>query len=238
VQRGDDATGPVAEGAQLGTGGGRRSGVVLREGRRGGENPGGDSVQQELTWAVPVSGHDDIRYRDLRAQVEAGGGLAGGRGQVQPADLVRRVRAQPQLARGHLAVPADLVADPPVICRGEGERAEGPLSHDEPRAARRLHVGHNKHLTADAAVPDRDHLPRRHDPPRCPPGCRLGASRAGAAGREPVPCSDGKADAGLDLIRNVGADSAHGSQRLRDQCEADRIPPVGNAARRHLHHAT
>ena len=52
-----------------------------------------------------------------------------------------------------------------------------------------------------------------------------------------MPCSDGQADVGLDLIRNVGADSAHGSQRLRDQCEPGGIPPTGNAARRHLQRA-
>jgi hypothetical protein len=61
--------------------------------------------------------------------------------------------------------------------------------------------------------------------------------RAGAAGNELAPCSDGKADVGLDLIGNVGADSAHGSQRLRDQGEPGRMPPAGNAARRHLHRA-
>ena len=184
-----------------------------------------------------VPGHGDIRRRDLRVQVDAGGGLAGGCGEVKPADLVRRVRAQQQLARGHLAAPADLVADPSVICCGEGERAEGPLGHDEPRAARGLHVGHKEQVAAEAVNPDLDHLTHRHYLPRCSLGCRPGPSRAGAAGREQAPCSDGKADVGLDLICNVGADSVHGGQRLRDQCEPDGIPPTGNAARRHLHHA-
>jgi len=47
VQRGDDVTGPVAEGAQVTTGGGRLSGVVLREQRRGGENPGARADRRE-----------------------------------------------------------------------------------------------------------------------------------------------------------------------------------------------
>ena len=78
---------------------------MLREERHGGQNPGGNDVQQELTWAVRVPGRGDIRRRRrvLRAQVDADGGLAGGRGHVKPADLVRRVRAQQQLARCHLA---------------------------------------------------------------------------------------------------------------------------------------
>jgi hypothetical protein len=46
--------------------------------------------------------------------------------------------------------------------------------------------------------------------------CGPDASRAGAADTELAPCSDGKADVGLDLIGNVGGDSAHGSQRLRN----------------------
>jgi hypothetical protein len=115
VQRGDDVTGPVAdEGAQVGIGGGRLSGFVLREGRGGGEDPGGDDVQQELTGAVRVPRRGDIRRRRgiLRVQVDAAGGLADDRGQVKPADLVRRVRAQ-QLARCHLTGPDDLVAEPP-----------------------------------------------------------------------------------------------------------------------------
>jgi hypothetical protein len=219
--------------------GGRLSGVVVREGRCGGEDPGGDDVQQELAWAVRVRCRGHLRYgrRVLLAQVDAGGGLADGRGQVKPADLARRVGAQQQLARCHLATPADPVADTPVIGRGEGERAEGPVGHDEPRAARRLHVGHNKHLAADVVVPDLDHLTRRHYPPRCPVACRPDASRAGAAGNELAPCSDGKADVGLDLTGNIGADNAHSSQRLRDQGEPGRMPPAGNAARRHLHRA-
>ena len=184
-----------------------------------------------------VRGHGDIRCRDLRGQVDAGGGLADGCGEVKPAELVRRVRAQLQLARGHLAAPADLVADPPVICRGEGERPEGPLRPDEPRAARGLHVGHQEQVAAQAVLPDLDHLAHRHYPPRCPPGCRPGASRAGAAGTEPVPGRDGQADVSLDLIRNADADSIHGGQRLRDQHEPGGIPPAANAGRRHLHHA-
>ena len=186
---------------------------------------------------IRCRGHIQRRRRVLRAQVDVGGGLAGGRGQVKPADLVRRVRAQQQLARCHLAVPADLVTDTPVIGRGEGNRADGPLGHDEPCAARRLHVGRNKHLAADVAVPDLDRLTHRHGPPRCPPGCRPDASRAGAAGTEPAPCSDGQADVSLNLIGNLGADSAHGSQRLRDQGESGRMPPAGKAACRHLHRA-
>ena len=100
VQRGDEVTGPVAEGAQVTAGGGRLSGVVLPRQRRGGENPGGHGVEQELTEVARDRGHGDVRrrHRVLRVQVDAGGGLAVGRGQVEPADLVRRVRAQLQLA--------------------------------------------------------------------------------------------------------------------------------------------
>jgi hypothetical protein len=51
LQRGDDVTGPVADKrAQLGAG--QLPGVVLRDGSRAGEDPGGDDVQQELTGAV------------------------------------------------------------------------------------------------------------------------------------------------------------------------------------------
>ena len=46
-----------------------------------------------------------------------------------------------------------------------------------------------------------------------------------------------EADVSLNLIGNLGADSAHGSQRLRDQGESGRMPPAGKAACRHLHRA-
>ena len=119
-----------------------------------------------------VPGNGDIRHRRRvrRAQVDAGGGLAGICGQVKPADLVRRVRAQQQLARCHLAAPGDLVADPAVICCGYGERAGWPVGRDEPRAARGLHISHDKHVAAAVVVPDLDHLTHRHDLPRCAPG--------------------------------------------------------------------
>jgi hypothetical protein len=56
LQRGDDVTGPVADKhAQLGAG--QLPGVVLRDGSRAGEDPGGDDVQQELTGAVCRPGH-------------------------------------------------------------------------------------------------------------------------------------------------------------------------------------
>ena len=186
-----------------------------------------------------VPGNGDIRHRRRvrRAQVDAGGGLAGICGQVKPADLVRRVRAQQQLARCHLAAPGDLVADPAVICCGYGERAGWPVGRDEPRAARGLHISHDKHVAAAVVVPDLDHLTHRHDLPRCAPEGRLDASGAGAAGNEPAPAGDGKTDVGLDLVRDVGADSAHGSQCLRDQCEPRGMPPGGNADRRHRHRA-
>jgi hypothetical protein len=192
---------------------------------------------------VRVLGHSDIRHRDLRVQLDAGSGLAGGHGEVKPADLVRRVRAQHQSARCMPAAPADLVADAPVICCGQ--RAEGLTGHDEPRAGRGLYVGDKKQVAAEVVVRDLDHLTYRHYPPRCSLGCRSGAPRAEAGGKEPTPCrdakvepySDGQADVGLDLIRNVGAHSARGGQRLCDQYEHGGIPPAGNAAHRHLHRA-
>jgi len=52
----------VQDQSKLGIGGGRLCGVVLRDGRHGGENPGGDDIEQELTWAVGVPGHGDIRH--------------------------------------------------------------------------------------------------------------------------------------------------------------------------------
>ena len=55
---------------------------------------------------------------------------------------------------------------------------------------------------------------------------------------EPVPCSDGQADVGLDLIGNVGADSAHGGQRLGSTTiqahDTLRLSgPTGSRRRRH-----
>jgi hypothetical protein len=105
------------------------------KGRPAAEDPGGDDVEQELAGTMRVPGHGDVRRRDRRVQVDAGRGLAGGRDQVKPADLARRVRAQQELGDSRPAAIADLVAGTAVICRGE--RAEGPAGHDEPRAARR-----------------------------------------------------------------------------------------------------
>jgi hypothetical protein len=93
-----------------------------------------------------------------------------------------------------------------------------------------VHVGHDQHLVADVAILDHDYLARRHYPPRCPAECRPNASRAGAVSNELVSRSDGQADVGLDLTGNVGAGSAHGSQRLRGQGEPGRMPPAGKLA--------
>ena len=119
------STGPVADKrAQVGRAGGRLLGVVPRDGRRpAAEDPGGDAVEQELPWAGRLPGHGDVRRRDLRVQVDAGRGLAGGRDQVKPADLARRVRGQQELGARRPAAEADLVAGTAVICRGE--RADG-----------------------------------------------------------------------------------------------------------------
>jgi hypothetical protein len=49
---------------------------------------------------VWLEGHGDIRRRELsvlRAQIDTDRGLAGSLGEVRPADLVRRGRAQQQL---------------------------------------------------------------------------------------------------------------------------------------------
>ena len=94
----DEATEPLNDiQAQPARGGGQLPGIVLREVRRDGENPGGDDVQQELTGAVCLAGHGDIRRRELpvrRAQIDADNRLAGSRSEVEPADLAWRVRAQ------------------------------------------------------------------------------------------------------------------------------------------------
>jgi hypothetical protein len=76
-QRGDDVTGPGGENAQFGLGVGQLLGVVLREGRRAGEDPGGDDIQQELTWAGCLPGHGDIRRGAVRVQVDGVGGSPG-----------------------------------------------------------------------------------------------------------------------------------------------------------------
>ena len=98
LRRGDEATEPLNDmQAQPARGGGQLPGIVLREVRRDGENPGGDDVQQELTGAVCLAGHGDIRRRELpvrRAQIDADNRLAGSRSEVEPADLAWRVRAQ------------------------------------------------------------------------------------------------------------------------------------------------
>jgi hypothetical protein len=121
------------------------------------------------------------------------------------------------------------VADALVIRRGE--LAEGPAVHDEPRSLRRPRVSHDLHLAAEVAVPELDRLTDRHDPPRCALGCQPDPVRPWAGVSEPVPSGDGQADVGLDLIRDAGADSAHGGQRLRGQCEPGGMPPAGGAAR-------
>jgi hypothetical protein len=109
------------------------------------------------------------------------------------------------------------------------------MTMGDPRASCPLHVSHDKHRAQEVVVaPDPYHPAHRHDPPRCSPGYRQGASLAGMAGQRPPPATHGQADVGLDLIRNIGTDSANGSQRLRDQCEPGGIPPTGNAADRHL----
>ena len=129
-----------------------------------------------------VPGHGDVRRRDLRVQVDAGGGFAGGGDQVKPADLVRRVRAQHELGRCMPAAEPELVAGTAVICGGK--RAERPAGHGEPRAVRRLQVSDQEQLAADVVVPDRDHLADRHYPPRCPVRRRPGVSRAEAGDGE------------------------------------------------------
>ena len=120
--------------------GGQRPGVVPGTVGHGAEIRAA-MIQQELTRAACVRGHGDIGVRDLPAQIDAGGGFDGA-GDVKPADLVRRVGAQQQLACCMPAAPADLVADAAVICCRE--RGEGPADHDEPRAARGLQVGHEQ----------------------------------------------------------------------------------------------
>ena len=129
-----------------------------------------------------VPGHGDVRRRDLRIQVDAGGGLAGGRDQVKPADTVRRVRAQHELGRCMPAAEPELVTGTVIIYGGK--RTERPAGHGEPRAVRRLQVSHQQQLAADVIVPDRDHLASRHYPPRCPARRRPGVSRAEARDRE------------------------------------------------------
>jgi hypothetical protein len=68
-------------------------------GRGEGEKPAGDTGQQQLTGAHRGRDHRDLRRRRGRpgvpgVQVDARRGLTGSRAQVQPADLVRRVRVQ------------------------------------------------------------------------------------------------------------------------------------------------
>ena len=137
--------------------------VVLREGRPAAQDPGGDDVEQELAGTMCVPGHGDVRRRDLRVQVDAGGGFAGGGDQVKPADLVQRVRAQHELGRRMPAAEPELVAGTVVIYGGK--RAERPAGQGEPRAVRRLQVSHQEQLAADAVLPDREHLAGRHYPP-------------------------------------------------------------------------
>lgn len=127
------------------------------------------------------------------------------------------------------AAPSDLVADALVICRGE--RGEGPADHDEPRTASGLYVGHDKQLTAEVVVADLNYLTHGHDPVRSSLGSQPGTGPARAVDRELVPSGDSKADVGLDLIRNVGANSSDGAQRLRDQFELGGTPLTGKAAR-------
>jgi hypothetical protein len=75
-------------------GGSQLPGRFLREGRCVGENPGGDHVGQQFPRAGRRVRHGDIRRRDLRVQVNAHGAFAGSGAQVEPADLVLRVRMQ------------------------------------------------------------------------------------------------------------------------------------------------
>ena len=126
--------GPSAINAQVGRAGGRVLEVVLRDGRPAAEDPSGDEVEQELGGAVCVPGHGDLRRRDLRVQVDAGGRFAGGRGQVKPADMPRRVRAQHEQARRKPAAALDQV--PGTVIIDGPKRAEQPAGHGEPRAVR------------------------------------------------------------------------------------------------------
>ena len=195
LQRGDDVTGPVAD-KRAQPGAGQRRGVVLRDRPRAGEDPGGDDVQQELTGAVCRPGHGDLRRRDLRVprvQADAGGGLTGSGAQVEPADLVRRVRAQVEHARPHCRTghpgpedEAEGVAGAPVIGRGElagdeqmrmrrlgawsRRRSVHPAGRREPAAPRGPQVGEQAQLAADLVVPDPDHLAGRHHLPWRLPG--------------------------------------------------------------------
>lgn len=104
------ASRPIFQNANALGAGGQRPGVVPGTVGHEAENPGGDDLQQELTRAACVRGHGDIGVRDLPAQIDAGGGFDGA-GDVKPADLVRRVGAQQQLACCMPAAPADLIAD-------------------------------------------------------------------------------------------------------------------------------
>jgi hypothetical protein len=51
-------------------------------------------------------------------------------------------------------------------------------------------------------------------------------TRAGLVYRAGLTDSDGKLEAGPDLIGSAGVDSAHGQQRLCHQCEPGGIPPL------------
>jgi hypothetical protein len=137
VQRGDDAAGPVGDKrAQVGRAGGRMLGVVLREGDAAAEDPGGDDVEQELAGIMRGPGHGEVRRRDLRVQVDAGGGFAGGGDQVKPADMPRRVRVQYEQGRSMPPAALELVAGTVVIYGSKA--AEPPVAYGEPRTVRRL----------------------------------------------------------------------------------------------------
>ena len=141
-----------------------------------GENPGGDHVDQQLPRAGRRLGHGDIRRRDPLIQVDTRDGLAWSGTQVQPADLVLRVRTQVE---------------------GPGSRRRCPRRPHPPRSAPARpaagcrpgpHPG--RRAWSRGAVRPRpaaaDGFPRvRGSCPQCPPAARGNSMASGLGGEVP-----------------------------------------------------
>ncbi len=144
-----------------------------------GEQPLRDPVQQVL--ADAEADLADLRLGSFgpAAQVDADGLLAR-RGDLEPADVGRRIRAQGQVAgrfRPSLGGELQVVGLAPVVGQGErvdrrhavmprAQRVPGPPGSGEAGAGRGVRVRHEVELAADQLVVEQDHLPHRDVPAR------------------------------------------------------------------------